>query len=58
MLNRFPASERVPAAMYKSRSCLLNLGRQDEAWTVGGALMERYPESNEAALLKAESGGE
>lgn len=58
MLKRFPASERVPAAMYKSRSCLLNLGRQDEAWTVGGALMERYPDSNEAALLKAESGGE
>ncbi len=58
MLKRFPASERVPAAMYKSRSCLLNLGRQEEAWTVGGALVENYPDSNEAALLKAESGGE
>jgi TolA-binding protein len=58
MLKRFPASERVPAAMYKSRACLLNLGRQDDAWTMGGTLMEKYPDSNEAALLKAESGGE
>ena len=58
MLKRFPASERVPAAMYKSRSCLLNLGRQSEADSMGASLMESYPNSNEAALLQANTGGE
>jgi tol-pal system protein YbgF len=58
MLDRFPASEKVPAAMYKARACLLNLGRPDEAGTMGAALVERYPDSAEAALLQADSGGE
>ncbi len=58
MLKRFPASERVPAAMYKSRSCLVNLGRQSDADSMGASLVERYPNSNEAALLQANTGGE
>jgi len=58
MLKRFPASERAPAALYKSRACLLNLGRQDEAQTMGGTLVEMFPDSAEAALLQAETGGE
>jgi len=58
MLERFPASEKAPAALYKARSCLLNLGRQDEAWTMGGTLIDRYPDSAEAALLQADTGGE
>ena len=58
MLDRFPTSERVPAALYKSRSCLVNLGRNGDAEAMGTALVERYPDSAEAALLQADSGGE
>lgn len=58
MLDRFPTSERVPAALYKSRSCLVNLGRSGDAAAMGAALVERYPDSAEAALLQADSGGE
>jgi TolA-binding protein len=58
MLARFPASERAPAALYKSRACLLNLGRPDEADAMRESLVDRYPDSDEAALLQAESGGE
>ena len=55
---RFPQSERVPAALYKSRTCLLELGRKEEAWTVGGDLLARYPDSAEAALLREEAPGQ
>jgi TolA-binding protein len=58
MLDRFPASERTPAALYKGRACLLNLGRKDEAWAMGGTLVEKYPDSAEAALLQAETEGD
>ncbi len=58
MLDRFPASERAPAALYKARACLLNLGRKEEAWDMGGTLVEKYPDSAEAALLQADTGGE
>ena len=58
MLDRFPASERAPAARYKARACLLNLGRPDEARAMGEVLVEMYPDSEEAALLQAETGGE
>jgi tol-pal system protein YbgF len=58
MLGRFPASERAPAALYKARACLQNLGRPDEAADMGQLLVKQYPESNEAALLQAESGSE
>ncbi len=54
MLERFPASEKAPAALYKGRSCLLNLGRPDDAEAMGQALVNTYPTSNEAALLQAE----
>ncbi len=56
--NRFPQSERLPAALYKSRACLLKLGRNEEAWTVGGDLLARYPDSAEAALLREEAPGQ
>lgn len=58
MLERFPGSEWTPSAMYKSRSCLLNLGRPGEAAALGEALVAGFPDSNEAALLQAEAGGE
>lgn len=55
---RFPQSERLPAALYKSRSCLLKLGRQEDAWTVGGDLLSRFPDSTEAALLREQAPGQ
>jgi len=55
LLARFPASERAPAALYKGRACLLNLGRPAEAEAMGALLVERYPDAAEAALLKADS---
>jgi TolA-binding protein len=58
MLDRFPASERAPAALYKARACLLKLGRPDDAAAKAGELVERYPDSNEAALLQADTGGQ
>jgi TolA-binding protein len=58
MLAQFPASERAPAALYKGRACLQNLGRPDEADAMGESLVDLYPDSDEAALLQAESGGE
>lgn len=54
---RFPQSERLPAALYKTRSCLLELGRKDEAWNVGGDLLARFPDSPEAALLQEQAPG-
>jgi TolA-binding protein len=58
LLERFPTSERVPAAMYKARICLLDLGRKEEAWTVGGDLLAKYPDSPEAALLRESAPGQ
>lgn len=55
VVDNFPASDRVPTALYKGRACLLELGRQEEAWTMGGQLLENYPQSPEAALLREES---
>jgi TolA-binding protein len=51
LLQRFPGSERVPAALYKGRSCLLELGRSNEGWEWGGRLLTEFPDSDEAALL-------
>ncbi len=55
LLETYPAAEFAPAALYKSRTCLLELNRQDEAWETGGKLMAQFPDSAEAALLKEES---
>lgn len=52
LLERFPHTDWAPAAMYKSRTSLLALGRTDEAWAMGGELLARYPNSTEAALLQ------
>ena len=41
--------------MYKARASLLALGRTDEAWAMGGRLLEEHPASPEAALLEAET---
>ncbi len=56
LLTEFPDSEYLPSAMLKSRSSLLELGRSPEAWQMGGDLIARFPDSSEAALLKAEIG--
>jgi len=53
VIERFPASKVVPAALYKGRSCLLALGRQNDAWEWGGRLITNFPDSPEAALLAA-----
>ena len=58
MLARFPDSDRAPAAMYKARASQLNLGRPGEAAAMEEELMARFPDSEEAALLQAESGDE
>ena len=58
LLARFPNSEWVPAALYKGRACYLALGRKQDAWKLGGDLLARFPTSNEAALLKEETGKE
>lgn len=58
LLDRFPNSERVPAALYKARICLLELGRKEEAWTLGGDLLAEYPDSPEAALLRESAPGQ
>ena len=55
MLAAYPGAEFAPAALFKSRTCLLELNRQDEAWDVGGKLLTQFPNSNEAALLKEEN---
>jgi TolA-binding protein len=54
LVDDHPASAYAPGALHKTRSCLLNLGRQDEAWAAGGELLAKYPDSDEAALLEAE----
>ncbi len=55
VLTTFPGSERVPACLYKGRTCLLRLDRKDEAWELGGRLLQDYPNSAEAALLREET---
>ncbi len=55
VINDFPGSERVPSAMYKARACFLELGQKNEAWSMGGQLLEKYPLSSEAALLREET---
>ena len=55
VLQDFPASERVPSALYKGRACLLELGRTEEAWAMGGRLLDEHPQAPEAALLKEET---
>ncbi|MFH2052342.1 MAG: tetratricopeptide repeat protein [bacterium] len=54
LLARFPASEWVPAALFKSRECLLGLGREDEAAARARLLIENHPGSTEAAMLQAD----
>ncbi len=56
LIDKHPASEFRSAAMYKARACLLALGRKDEAWDLGGRLLQEYPQSDEAAQLKLERG--
>lgn len=58
VLDEYPESAFVPAALYKGRSCLLALGRKDEAWEMGGTLLQDHPDAPEAALLREETGGE
>ncbi len=55
LLESYPAAEFAPAALFKSRTCLLELNRQEEAWDMGGKLLAQFPNSPEAALLKEES---
>jgi len=55
LVETYPAAEFAPAALYKSRTCLLELNRQSEAWEAGGKLLTQFPDSPEAALLKEES---
>ena len=52
IMENFPTSARVPAAMYKARTCLLELGLKQAAWTMGGDLLAKFPDSPEAALLR------
>ncbi len=56
LLARFPKSAWAPPAMYKARACYLALGRKQDAWKMGGDLLAKYPASDEAALLKEETG--
>ena len=56
LIARYPDSEWMPAAMYKGRACYLALGRKQDAWKMGGDLLTRFPASDEAALLKEETG--
>ena len=56
LIDKYPDSEFRPAAMFKARACLLALGRKDEAWDLGGRLLQEYPQSDEAAQLKLERG--
>jgi len=56
LIQEHPQSEFMPAALYKARGCLLDLGRQQEAWDYGGRLLEEYPQSDEAAQLRLERG--
>jgi TolA-binding protein len=58
LLDEYPASAYVPAALYKGRSSLLALGRSEEAWELGGRLLEQHSDSPEAALLSNEMAGE
>jgi TolA-binding protein len=53
MLIKYPTSERAPAALFKGRTCLMELDRTNEAWEWGGRLLSLYPDSAEAALLNA-----
>lgn len=55
VIQNYPASERVPSAMYKGRTCLMELDREEEAWDMGGRLLELYPNSSEAALLREDT---
>ncbi len=55
VVDQFPASDRVPASLYKGRACLLELGQAQAAWDMGGRLLEEHPQSSEAALLREET---
>jgi TolA-binding protein len=54
LLNRFPASDFVPAALFKGRASLVSLGRMDEARAMGEILLTEHPDSAEAELLQAD----
>lgn len=54
LLARFPASDFVPAALFKGRASLVSLGRMDEARVMGEKLMTEHPDSAEAELLQAD----
>lgn len=51
LLEQFPETQWGAATLYKGRSCLLALGRNNEAWEWGGKLVAQYPNSDEAGLL-------
>ncbi|RKZ17991.1 hypothetical protein DRQ50_04410 [bacterium] len=57
LLQEYPASAYAPAALYKGRACLLHLGRPQDAWEMGGRLLDEYPLAPEAALLREETAG-
>ncbi len=42
---------KAAASLYESRARLLELGRFEEAWDIGGEILVKYPNSPEAALL-------
>lgn len=46
------------ASLYETRTRLLELGRFEEAWAVGGELVTKYPDSPEAALLLLRKGAD
>ncbi len=52
LFDRFPASEKVPAGMYKSARCMQSIGREVEGRELLQRLIDQYPESAEAALAR------
>ncbi|MCK9996970.1 MAG: efflux RND transporter periplasmic adaptor subunit [Candidatus Krumholzibacteria bacterium] len=42
---------KAAAVLYESRARLLELGRFEEAWDIGGEILVKYPDSPEAAWL-------
>lgn len=55
LLVDYPGSAYAPAALYKGRASLLALGRPQEAWEMGGRLLEEHSDAPEAALLREET---
>ena len=52
LFDRFPSSERIPAALLKSAYCLQSLGRPIESQEFLQRLVDQYPDSPEAAQAR------